>query len=95
MVSQVYGETISVTEEEVINLIASIPDVVAGTNLPSNQKFAARLRSLLSHKLLSVGEVERISEWPSKSYEWGTLISGHMSSEDIPQPLKQAFDALS
>lgn len=34
MVSQVYGETISVTEEEVINLIASIPDVVAGTNLP-------------------------------------------------------------
>jgi putative ATP-dependent endonuclease of OLD family len=94
IVAEVYDTDIEVTPQEIINIIEDIPTAQQGNILQANQKFAHKLQALIRQKLYNIGKPERITEWPNKSFDWGTIIGRHMNVVDIPEPIKRAFDAL-
>lgn len=94
LVHQIYGDAISVSDEELNVILGNIPSVEEESNLNENQKFAGRLKALICKKLVESDNAQLIGEWPNKSHDWGHAISEHMSVSEIPAPLKSAFDAL-
>ncbi|OLQ77461.1 hypothetical protein BIT28_07415 [Photobacterium proteolyticum] len=94
IVAEVYVGDIEVTQQDITNIIDSIPVAQQGHTLQANQKFAPKLQALIRQKLHAIGESERIVEWPNKSFDWGAKIGSHMEVSDIPEPIKRAFDAL-
>ncbi|MGR6830862.1 ATP-dependent nuclease [Aliivibrio wodanis] len=94
IVRDVYEEDIEITEQNIIDIIDSIPVAQQGSQLPANQKFAPKLRNLIRQKLDIIGEAERIDDWPNKSFDWGIIIGRHLDSSEIPEPIQRAFDAL-
>lgn len=94
IIAQVYTTDIEVTQQEIVNIIEDIPEAQQGSTLQANQKFAPKLQALIRRKLDLIGEPERIMEWPNKSFDWGTIIGHHIEVDDIPEPIKRAFDAL-
>ena len=93
MVDQIFEGAITVSEEDITNIISDIP--TADTkSISANQKFAPKLQSLIRQKLVSIEEPFRIADWPNKSNEWGNKLGEYMTTDDIPEPLKHAFDAL-
>ena len=94
LVDQIYGDIIEVSHDELITILDNIPSVEEDSNLNENQKFAARLKALICKKLAEADQVQLIGEWPSKSHDWGHAISCHIKADEIPDPIKRAFDAL-
>lgn len=94
IVDQVFEGKISVSEEEIIQILSNIPAATPGKPFGKNDKFAPKLKSLICQKLSDIGETSKISDWPNKSKEWGGKLSEHLHVEDIPQPIIQAFDTL-
>lgn len=94
IVSDVFGENISITEFEIQAIINAIPNVMPGVDCQESQKFASRLRAVLRTKLVAVERPDDITFWPNKSHEWGAIISKKINVDHIPACIINAFDAL-
>jgi predicted ATP-dependent endonuclease of OLD family len=94
MVEQCFEGAISISEEDITNILSEIPATSVNSQVRANDKFAPKLQSLIYQKLQGIGEPTKISNWPNKSSEWGEKLGEHMAVNDIPQPIIQAFNAL-
>lgn len=92
MSSNLFGDIIDFTKEEIDLLILSIPNNQA---VDENHKFAKKYRALIAKKLQEMGRLEEISRLPNKGFEWGKLVASHIKSREyIPQQICLAFDKL-
>lgn len=90
----VFKGKINLTDEEVDYIIKNIPTTKHEPKLDKNKKFAPKLKSLIQRKLDEKNLSELIGDWPNKSHEWGFIIAKYLEKQDIPEPIKNAFDAL-
>ncbi|WP_318492726.1 AAA family ATPase [Photobacterium leiognathi] len=95
IIDEVYGDEINVTINEIQMLIDSIVVYNSANKQSEEQKFAKLFKSLIIRKLDDVGKKDLIRNYPNKGYAWGALIAKYIEVDDIPQPLKNAFDSLS